>query len=189
MFTTYLQLGFEHILDVAGYDHILFILTITVLYLKLPLKSLILIVTAFTIGHSITLALSSFGILNIPSHWVELSIPITIILACLENLFFLHNKRSIFFRYTITLLFGFIHGMGFSNFFKALLGKEESILLPLFSFNVGVELAQLCILLLGTFLLAIISKWIKKTDIIVYSVSFTILLISFRILFEKLSEF
>lgn len=189
MFTTYLQLGVEHILDLNGYDHILFILTITVLCLIIPIRSLIILVTAFTIGHSITLALSALEILILPSKWIELFIPITIILACLDNIYFLKSEKSIYTRYVITLFFGFIHGMGFSNFFKSILGKEESIILPLLSFNIGVEIAQLIILGIGSIILLLFSKLIKENKKIILTLSVIILMLSSWLLIEQLKNF
>ncbi len=149
-FYVYLQLGFEHISDFEGYDHMLFIITLCAFYDWRSWKKILILVTAFTIGHSITLALSAFDILRLPQQWVETAIPITIFLTAIHNV---RNpsptggSKGVSSNYWIALFFGFIHGMGFSNFFRALTGGE-SIVLELFAFNVGLELGQIIIVVL-----------------------------------------
>lgn len=149
MLDIYTKLGYEHILDPKGYDHILFVVALCAVYIIKDWKKVLILVTAFTIGHSLTLALSSLKILSISSSLVETLIPITIILTCIFNIVkgkIENEKHTI--NYGLALGFGFIHGLGFSNFFKALLGQEESIVGPLFYFNVGVEIGQILIVLL-----------------------------------------
>jgi hypothetical protein len=146
-FSVYLQLGFEHISDLQAYDHMLFIITLCAFYSWKSWKKILILVTAFTVGHSITLALSAFNIINIPQQWVETAIPITIFLTAIHNISVKSGEkgvRSLHSNYWLALFFGFIHGMGFSNFFRALTGGE-SIVLELFAFNVGLELGQLII--------------------------------------------
>ena len=146
-FSVYLQLGFEHISDFAGYDHMLFIITLCAFYPWREWKKILILVTAFTIGHSVTLALSALDIVKINQQLVETLIPITIFLTAIHNVISQGNsaqKKGARISYLIALFFGFIHGMGFSNFFKALTGGE-SIVLELFAFNVGLELGQLII--------------------------------------------
>lgn len=146
MFGTYFELGFEHILDLNGYDHILFLIALCAAYDSSEWKKILILVTAFTIGHSITLALSSLSIIEVPAYLIELLIPVTILITAIINL---GAKPDLSKRwranYFLALFFGFIHGMGFSNYFKALLGKEAEIIGPLFAFNVGVEIGQICI--------------------------------------------
>lgn len=145
----YTKLGFEHILDPKGYDHILFVIALCAVYVIKDWKKVLILVTAFTIGHSLTLALSSLKIISISSELVETLIPITIVLTCIFNM--VKGKtddRKNALNYGLALGFGFIHGLGFSNFFKSLLGQEESIVAPLFYFNVGVELGQIIVVLL-----------------------------------------
>lgn len=148
-FSIYLQLGFEHISDFEGYDHMLFIITLCAFYAWKDWKKILILVTAFTIGHSITLALSAFNVLNIPQQLVETAIPITIFLTAIHNVWLRDRQanRSIDSNYFIALFFGFIHGMGFSNFFRALTGGK-SIVLELFAFNVGLEIGQLMIVVI-----------------------------------------
>ncbi|WP_439555791.1 HupE/UreJ family protein [Dyadobacter sp.] len=151
-FQAYLQLGFEHITDANGYDHILFIMALCTIYTLIDWKKVIVLVTAFTIGHSITLALSTLGLINIDPAWIELLIPVTIVITASLNFFYKVPKGSFgkkeensTTRYALALFFGLIHGLGFSNYLRALLGKEASIFNPLLGFNIGLELGQLII--------------------------------------------
>lgn len=148
MFKTFLDLGFDHILDKNGYDHILFVLALCAVYAVRDWKKILILVTAFTLGHSLTLALSALRIISVPTELIETLIPITIILTGLFNIFQSGEKRkesSNRVLYSLALFFGFIHGMGFSNYFRALMGDSENIVLQLFAFNVGVELGQIII--------------------------------------------
>lgn len=146
MFKVYLQLGFDHIADLQGFDHILFIVALCAVYAVKHWKKILILVTAFTIGHSFTLVLSSLQIIRVSSHLIELLIPVTIFLTALQNFWYRPEPRSRWsLNYLLALCFGFIHGMGFSNYFRSLLGQESDIILPLFAFNVGVEAGQLCI--------------------------------------------
>jgi len=146
MFSTYLELGFEHILDLQGYDHIVFLIALCAAYGYNDWKNILILVTAFTIGHSITLALSSLSIITVSADLIEFLIPVTILITAILNLVSKPDPAKKWRpNYFLALFFGFIHGMGFSNFFKALLGQEAEIIGPLFAFNVGVELGQLCI--------------------------------------------
>lgn len=146
MFKTYLQLGFDHILDVQGYDHILFVIALCAVVSLKDWKKILVLVTAFTIGHSITLALSALKIVVFPADVIEFLIPLTIFATAIFNVISDHSEeKMIKLNYLLALFFGWIHGLGFSNFFKALVGPGESIVGPLFAFNVGVELGQLII--------------------------------------------
>jgi hypothetical protein len=137
----YLHLGFRHIMDWEAWDHILFVLVLTIRYQWTDWKKLLVLITAFTIGHSITLALSTLNWINFPTALVEFLIPVTIVFTAVSN----YWVKSFDFRSKYALFFGLIHGLGFSTFLKSMLGKEESILAPLFTFNVGLELGQLLI--------------------------------------------
>lgn len=146
MFSTYLQLGFDHILDINGYDHILFVIALCAVYRHTQWKNILILVTAFTIGHSVTLALSALNVIVFRSDIIEFLIPLTILLTAVFNVLKKEDtQEKVMANYGLALFFGLIHGMGFSNYFKALLGKEESIVAPLFAFNIGVELGQIII--------------------------------------------
>lgn len=164
MIWEYVRLGTDHILDKNGYDHILFVIALCSIYLFKDWKKVLVLVTAFTIGHSLTLALSSFKVVNISSSLVETLIPVTIIITCIFNVF--HKEKSNFsmrFNYLLAMIFGLIHGLGFSNFFRALMFEGENIVLPLLSFNIGVEIGQIVIVLLVLALgSAIVSLGLKR---------------------------
>jgi HupE / UreJ protein len=171
-FEIYLPLGFQHITDIQGYDHILFVIALCAIYRLKDWKKVALLVTAFTIGHSITLALATLNLITYSTKLIELLIPITIVLTCLINFF--HKlpvysydiEKPSYFRYPVAMAFGLIHGMGFSNYLRSLLGSEQSIWQPLLAFNIGLELGQLVIvvivLIISSLLLDILR--IKKHD-------------------------
>ncbi len=145
-FQTYLQLGFEHISDLKGYDHILFIIALCAVYRVEQWKNILVLVTAFTVGHSITLALAALNVVSFRPEIIEFLIPVTIFLTAVFNILNREpSEKKIRLNYFLALGFGLIHGLGFSNFFRSLLGKEESIVQPLLAFNIGVELGQLII--------------------------------------------
>jgi len=152
-FQLYFNLGINHILDLAGFDHILFVVALCAIYLSRDWKKILILVTAFTIGHSVTLALATLKIINVSTEWVEFLIPVTIAITAIVNIFKPKpsNKRGIQINYIFALFFGLIHGLGFSNYLRALLGKETSLFQPLLAFNIGLEVGQLVIV--GAFML------------------------------------
>ena len=154
-FQAYLQLGFEHIADHNGYDHILFVIALCAIYTLRDWKKVLLLVTAFTLGHSLTLALATLQIISFRSDVVEFLIPITILITAIVNLFhriakttLVTEEKSSALRYPLAIGFGLIHGMGFSSYLRSLLGDESSIFQPLLAFNVGLELGQIMIVLI-----------------------------------------
>lgn len=149
-FALYFELGWQHILDLRGYDHILFVAAMCATYLLADWRKVLGMVTAFTLGHSLTLALSVFNLVFISPQWIEFLIPITILSTCLLNLYKPTNQTRPA-TYLITLIFGLIHGLGFSAYLKSLLGTDDSILSQLFAFNIGLEAGQLIVV--GIFLL------------------------------------
>jgi hypothetical protein len=148
LFELYFTLGIQHIADFKGYDHILFILTLCLVYSLKQWKRVLILITAFTVGHSLTLALATLNLIHINGDLIEFLIPLTIFLTALANLFYgkqdvsttLHNLK-----YVAALFFGLIHGLGFSNYLRSLLGAERGLILPLFSFNLGIEVGQIII--------------------------------------------
>lgn len=161
-FFLWFRIGLEHIADWKGYDHILFLLALCGVYEWKRWKNLLLLVTAFTLGHSLTLALSVLDFIHVKTAWIEFLIPITIIVTCLYNLKSLENKEPGNFRlnYFLALFFGLIHGLGFSFLLKSLLGTESDVVWPLLSFNLGLEAGQIVIvagvLLFSLFLTAVL---------------------------------
>jgi hypothetical protein len=160
LFEMYFRLGFQHIIDVSGYDHIVFILVLCAGYHLKQLSKVLILVTAFTIGHSLTLALSTLKLLNIPSGTIEFLIPATILLTAVSNVLPRSSGRQKFI-YAVTLFFGLIHGLGFSNYLKELLGREGNIFIPLLAFNLGLELGQIVILAVYFLILLITVNLLK----------------------------
>jgi hypothetical protein len=148
-FLIYFQIGLKHVLDIQAYDHVLFLIALTVPFSFKDWKRIVLLISLFTIGHTLALLLSVFGIIAIKVNVVELLIPITIMITAFFNLFTAgksNKKESINLIFFVTLFFGIIHGLGFSNYFKAILGgSPTSKLLPLAEFAIGIEAAQIIV--------------------------------------------
>ena len=151
-FTVYLRLGFEHLLDLQGYDHILFLAVLCAAYSLKRWRELLVLVTAFTIGHSVSLAVATLRLVRVDTGLVEFLIPVTIVATAVTNLVGLkredpdeHRVAARPTRYALALVFGIIHGLGFSNFLRLALGEERSLFVPLLSFNIGLELAQIVV--------------------------------------------
>jgi hypothetical protein len=165
-FALYLRLGATHIADLAGYDHILFVAALAVSYPPAAWRRLALLVTAFTVGHSLTLVLSTLGWVRVSASLIEALIPATILAtAALQGWTYRQPRLDggaddgrLSLRFVLATGFGLVHGLGFSTFLRALLGAEESLLLPLFAFNVGLELGQLVILAAVLLLGAVASR-------------------------------
>jgi hypothetical protein len=152
-FELYFGLGKDHILDYKnGYDHILFVVALCALYLIRDWRKLLVLVTAFTIGHSITLALATLEIISVNQNLIEFLITVTIFITAVSNIF--RNTeisdRTTYINYGYALFFGLVHGMGFSNYLRSILGKDRSIVTQLFAFNLGLEVGQ--IIIVGVFL-------------------------------------
>ena len=198
-FELYLRIGFEHIIDrrlytdimaAEGYDHLLFVVALAAVYHVREYKKVLILVTAFTIGHSFTLALATLDMLRIPSDLIEFLIPLTIFATALYNIIkrqSITTPGALRLRYGAALLFGLIHGMGFSNYLKALLGTEDQLLIPLLGFNVGLEVGQLLIVVVVLFLFYILHRlfglsrttWILIVSIVVLGLTLPILLEKF----------
>jgi hypothetical protein len=181
-FSLYFQLGWQHICDWKGYDHILFVAVLCGTYLLSDWRRVLILVTAFTIGHSVTLALSVLNILHINTSLIEFLIPVTIVITSLLNIF--KKKRSpvmMKLNYGLALFFGLIHGLGFSNYLKSLLGKSTNITAQLFAFNIGLEFGQvvivLSVLILSFILLNILKIQRREWTLFLSSAIFGIALI------------
>ena len=149
-FQLYFAIGLEHILDIKGYDHILFVLALCAVFTWKDWRKILVLVTAFTIGHSITLTLVTFDWITINSDLIEFLIPVTIFVTAFQNVFplpFVKGNPKIPVNYLFALFFGLIHGMGFSNYLKAVMGKSASVTIELLAFNLGLEAGQVIIVL------------------------------------------
>ncbi|MHB9142440.1 MAG: HupE/UreJ family protein [Paludibacter sp.] len=164
VFYSYLNLGFHHIVDINGFDHLLFIITLCAVYEITEWRKVAVVITAFTLGHSVTLALASLKIILPNRYIIELLIPVTILISGIFNLFSINGKlkkTKLLAKYLMTLFFGLIHGMSFSNFFTDLMGDSTRIIFPLFSFNVGIEVGQLLVLFIYYFVVYLFYKFAK----------------------------
>jgi hypothetical protein len=150
-FWLYFNIGLHHVLDIHAYDHIMFLMALTVPYTFKDWKNIVLLVSLFTVGHTTALIMSVYGVLKINSAYIEFLIPITILATAVYNLFNSGKKASntgnVNFIAFTTLFFGLIHGLGFSNYFKIIIDKGDSKLLPLLEFALGIEGAQLIVVL------------------------------------------
>lgn len=164
----YIQLGIEHILDLEGLDHLYFIVSFCLLYTIQDLRKIAALVTAFTVGHSITLALAALDMISVDPDLIETLIPITILISCLLNYWTLLRQTEYrapkgYLIYIVILFFGLIHGLGFSNFLSAMLFEGESMITPLLGFNIGIEVAQLIIVLVILSILWLSDRFVEWT--------------------------
>ena len=192
-FEFYLKLGFEHIANLNGYDHILFLVVLCAVYQINQWKNILILVTAFTIGHSITLFIVSLDFFSISSRIIKVLIPVTILITSLQNVINIkqiENSTRMGKNYFMALFFGLIHGMDFSNYFKALIMSPDEIVIPLLGFNIGIELGQLLIVLFIVLISFIFLNIIKikhlKWNLFISGAAFGMSLISImEIIFDK----
>jgi len=175
----FFELGLTHVLDFNGYDHVLFLLVLAAPYLFSNWKKVLFLVTVFTVGHSVSLILSSYNIISINSGLVEFVIPVTIAVTALFNIFSsgkMIGNTKIGLVFFVTLFFGVIHGLGFSSYFKMIVGNTDYKFIPLIEFALGVEVAQIIVvmvvLVLATIAQNILS--ISKRDWVLVVSSITI---------------
>ncbi|UFK96964.1 HupE/UreJ family protein [Kaistella faecalis] len=145
-FLFYLNLGWEHIISLDALDHQLFVLVLVAVFVMKDWKDILWIITAFTIGHSITLALSVFDIVRAPAKWVEFLIPLTIVITAFDNILMRNRPNNLMkMNFYLALFFGLIHGMGFANTARMMIANEQHIFVPLLGFNIGLELGQIAV--------------------------------------------
>ena len=163
---TFVQLGFHHIANIDAMDHILFLLALAAIYRFRDWRDTLWVVTAFTVGHSVTLLLAATGALRLPSSLVEFLIPLTIVATCVENVIVRDHKASLRggrYRPVFAGVFGLVHGAGFATYLQNLF--MDHIAIPLFGFNVGIELGQLLVLAGAFAVLAVIDGFIAKAKV------------------------
>lgn len=145
-FLFYLSLGWEHIISLDALDHQLFVLVLVVVFSIKDWKKILWLITAFTIGHSITLALSVLNLVQVPGKWVEFLIPLTIFITAADNILMKNRQQNLMkMNYYLALIFGLIHGMGFANTARMTMANEQDLFLPLLGFNIGLELGQILV--------------------------------------------
>ena len=187
-FWMYTQIGFNHIANLSGMDHILFVAALCIRYQLSDWKKWLVLITAFTIGHSVTLVLSVFNYLDFATNWIEFLIPVTILITAISNMFvkqFSFNSKFPVI-YFFALFFGLIHGLGFSFYLKSLLGLQQNIAPALLAFNVGLEIGQILIvmaILVISFIFVTLLKAPRRDFILI--VSGGILTLSLQMAIER----
>lgn len=188
-FKLYFDIGIGHILTWEAMDHILFVAALCLRYLVKDWRKVVILVTAFTIGHSITLALSALSVLHFDTRWIEFLIPLTILATAINNLMQkagqVDHPTKLPLIYFFALFFGLIHGLAFANSLLSLVGKE-GVFVPLLAFNLGIETAQLlvvAIILVISFIFVQLMKirrvwWVR-------GVSALVLLVSLKMAIER----
>lgn len=154
-FWSNIQYGINHVLDINAYDHVLFLIVLTVPYLFKDWKRVLLLITMFTIGHTLSLAMAVYGIISVDAKLVGFLIPMTIMVVALYNVFTAGKKaptEKIGILFLSTLFFGLIHGLGFASHFSNHLGNGENKLIKMLEFALGIEIAQIIIVFIVLFL-------------------------------------
>ena len=189
-FNLWFSTGLEHILDLQGDDHIAYIIALSIVFSYKDWRKLVVLITAFTIGHSITLALSTLNVIQIKQDIIEILIPLTILITCINNIRINPNNQfSYKLNYITALCFGFIHGMGFSYLLKSMLGKEDSIIGPLFGFNIGLEAGQIIIVACVLVITAFLSLFFNiSSKVWVFTISALVGLLSCYLIYQRLSS-
>jgi hydrogenase/urease accessory protein HupE len=189
-FTLYLEWGWDHIISKDALDHLLFMLALSINFSLKEWRELLWMITAFTIGHSLTLALSVLDVFRLPSEWVELMIPITIAITASGNIWW--KKLSPFkknLQYYIILFFGLIHGMGFANAIRFTLSEGQSLGWGLFGFNIGLECGQIFVVLSFLSISSALLRWTPlKKEKAIWGVSLVVLIISVLMVLNRLSK-
>ena len=187
-FGFYFKLGWEHIISSDALDHQLFIAALAAIYLLKDWKQVLILVTAFTIGHSLTLALSVLDVIRVPSEWVEFLIPLTIVITAVTNLFQKEfTPRTVRINYFLALFFGLIHGLGFANTIRFILADDQNLGWSLFGFNVGLEVGQVVVvlaILILAHLIVSVFKIARKYWVIFLSAA--VFGLAMKIVFERL---
>ncbi len=179
-FWIYFEIGMRHVLDIRAYDHVLFLIALTVPYAFKDWKRVLILISIFTIGHTLALLLSVYGVVMVKAHLIEFLIPITILITAIFHLFTAgksSKNESISIIGFVTLFFGIIHGIGFANYFKTLLsGSASDKLIPLLEFSIGIEAAQIIVVFVVLLLSYVVQTFFRfsKRDWILVMSSFVI---------------
>jgi len=187
-FGFFFRLGWEHIISANALDHQLFIAALAAIYLLQDWRQVLILVTAFTVGHSLTLALSVLDIVRFPSNWVEFLIPVTIVITAFSNLFQKKfTSRSVSINYFLALFFGLIHGMGFANTLRFMLAKDQNLGWNLLGFNLGLEVGQIVVVMMILLIAHVIVNLIrvKRKEWVIF-LSALVLGLAFKIAVERI---
>ena len=186
-FGFYFQFGWDHIIDIGALDHIFFIAALAAIYMLKDWKQVLILVTAFTLGHAITMILSSKNLIEVNTGWIEFLIPCTIVVTALSNLFHkTFTQRTIRINYFLALFFGLIHGLAYANLIKFMITGEQDFIWSWFSFSVGLEAGQILVVFL-ILLLAQLFVGIFKLNrrIWVMTVSGAVLIFALKMAIER----
>lgn len=187
-FIFYFREGWLHIMSTDATDHLLFIVALAIIHTFQDLKKVLILVTSFTIGHAVTLYLSAFEIVRFPVEVVEFAIPCTIVLTALINLLPVGagDRQIKQIQYPFAMAFGLIHGMGYANYIRMMLSKDQHFAMGLFSFNVGLEIGQIFVVL-SILVISWLMDWNKHFSQrkLVILVSLVIMFVSFKIALER----
>jgi len=186
-FIFYFKIGLKHILSWDATDHIYFIVALSIIYSFRDWKKVLVLVTAFTIGHAITLYLSALDLFRFGVEWVEFAIPCTIVVTAGTNLIIREERkqRSVL-QYLLALCFGLVHGMGYANYIRMMLSKNQNMVWSLFSFNVGLEIGQLLVVLLVLGVQWILVKYnIVSARILAMVISAYVMIVSILLAIER----
>lgn len=191
-FWLWFSTGLQHITDFNGYDHILFVALLALAYCFDTWKKLVLMITAFTVGHSLSLAVSVAGYISLNAELVEFLIAFSILVTSIYHLVNINkpNKQHAVFLYFVVSFFGLIHGLGFSFLLKSMLGQEEGFVMPLVFFNLGLEVGQILIVL-SVVMINMLMAFLFKVPFKLYKTIVVLLigLIAFKITFQRMMEF
>lgn len=149
------EYGINHVLDINAYDHVLFLIVLTIPYVFKDWKRVLLLISIFTLGHTLSLSLAAYGVISVSGVLVEFLIPVTILIVALFNVFTAGKgaqKEKVGVLFLSTLFFGLIHGLGFAREFRMFVGSSNSKLVPLLEFALGIEIAQIIIVFIVLFL-------------------------------------
>lgn len=190
-FIFYFKEGWFHIVSKAALDHLFFIVVLSIGYTFSQWRNILFLVTAFTIGHSLTLFLSVLDIIRFNNEYVEFAIPCTIVVSAALNLYRRNQlEKTARIQYLLALVFGFIHGMGFANSIRLMLSSDQQLLGSLFSFNLGLESGQIFVVLLLLFFVWIMARInLRYYKIVVVLISAIILGISLNMAFDRFIYF
>lgn len=179
--------GVQHITDLGGYDHILFVTLLSISYTFASWRKLVMMITAFTVGHSISLAISVLTNIDINTALIEFLIALSIFLSAIYQLWAKENTETKWL-YIIVVLFGLIHGTGFSYLLKAMLGREEAVAMPLLYFNLGLEVGQLLIVAIVLVMNLIVERLKVKLPVYKMVVVSLIGIVSLKMVVERVME-
>ena len=186
-FIFYFKEGWHHIISQGALDHQLFIAALTVIFMPADWRRVIVLVTAFTIGHALTLILSVLDMVRFGDEWVEFLIPCTILITAFFNLFRREwNARRMRLSYILAFGFGLIHGMGYANAIRFSLSREQRLGWGLFSFNLGLEIGQIFVVLFILFLGLLVTRipGVRRHHW-VWALSLPVLLLSIGMMVER----